>query len=124
MSKKNLPKMKDLLNIKKITDKKVFIQHDEYEEECYHINRIDNKDINTQMFKDIYSNLKTKYGAKSILVRALNNQHLFTFKGFDEEELNFEDFEEYYKNKVQYTDKFEYFKSLQITVLKPNSLKK
>jgi hypothetical protein len=52
-----------------------------------------------------------------VMIRGLNADKWNTLKGFDTE-LDVDEFEEYYKDKVKDTDKFEKFSQLQVTILK------
>lgn len=88
------------------------------EKVVYHINRDDEKTINSSLFKDTYNAFVKKYGVHNILVRAQNNQGIFTFKSFDGDELNFTDFHDYYENKVKSDKEFDYFYSLEMTVIR------
>lgn len=112
--------MADLLNVKEVENKKVKFSKSTYDKQVYHINRKDKKTINSSLFRKIYENFEKRYGANSLLIRAVNNEGIKTFKSFDADELNFDDFEEYYKNKVADTNNFEYFYSMEITILKKN----
>ena len=47
----------------------------------------------------------------------MNAQRFFTFKGFNDDELQIDDFEDYYENKVKDTEKFEKFSFIQVTSL-------
>jgi hypothetical protein len=76
------------------------------------------KQIDVDEVRSILANMQLSLGPDAkIMVRAMNNQHLFTFKGFNCDELNMMDFEKYYKNKVLDTEKFEKFSFIQITSL-------
>ena len=108
----------NLLNIKTVETKPVNFSKTKYEKLIYHINRKDNKTINSALFRDIYNAFEKKHGTHNLMVRAVNSEGMKTFKSFDMDELNFEDFHEYYENKVKFTDKFEYFISVEITILK------
>ena len=67
--------------------------------------------------KDILATL-TKGGTDAkIMIRGLNADKWNTLKGYSTD-LNIEDFEDYYKNKVSDTSKFEYFTQLEISVFK------
>ena len=84
----------------------------------YHINRKDQKTINSGFFRDIVEGFDKKYGTNNIMVRAVNNQGMMTFKSFDQDELDFMDFDDYYKNKVHSIKNFDYFYSVEITIMK------
>ena len=83
------------------------------------ISRTNGKGIDVDEFQNIYAGLRQKTDSK-LVVRALNNQRWFTFKGYSDDELNIDSFEDYYKNKVSETGKFENFSIIQITSLKSN----
>jgi hypothetical protein len=51
------------------------------------------------------------------MVRAMNPLHMFTFKGFHEEEMSIYDYDEYMKGKVKEDVKFSKFKFVQLTIL-------
>jgi hypothetical protein len=84
----------------------------------YHINRNDSKQINSTMFKDIYTTYQKKFGAENVLVRGVNSEGMRTLKSFGDNDLNFQDFYQYYQNRVKDTSKFEQFYSVEITVRK------
>ena len=52
----------------------------------------------------------------NVMVRALNGQRFFTFKKYSDSQLKVQDFNDYYKNKVSETAKFEKFEYIEITV--------
>ena len=111
--------MSNLLNVKEIQNKKLKSStKKEINKVVYHINRKDDKTINTVLFKDIVSSFEKKYGVNNIMVRAVNNTGMMTFKSFAQNELDFIDFHEYYQNKVASEKNFEYFYSVEITILK------
>jgi len=106
------------LKIKPVETLKLKSKSGTKEKIVYHINRDKDKTINSKMFRDAYDVFANKYGAKNLLIRGANNQGIFTFKGFGDDELNFTDFHEYYSNKVKDKSEFDYFYSLEFTVLK------
>jgi hypothetical protein len=110
--------MANLLNVQE-TENKLFKNKggDSFHKKVYHINRKDDKTINSVLFRDIYDNFANKYGSKNVMVRALNNTQYMTFKGFGDTILNFENFNEYYENRVKDASKFEYFYSIEISVI-------
>lgn len=82
------------------------------------------KEMDVDEMHNILTGLQTRLGSDAkIMVRGMNAQRFFTFKGFNDEELNVDDFDEYYKNKVEDEEKFAMFSMIQITVLQPNNLK-
>ena len=83
------------------------------------ISRANGRGIDVDEFENIYAGLRQKTNSK-LVVRALNGQRWFTFKGYSDDELNIDSFEDYYKNKVSETGKFENFSIIQITSLKSN----
>ena len=83
------------------------------------ISRTDGKGIDVDEFENFYAGIRRNTDSK-LVVRALNNQRWFTFKGYSDDELNIDSFEDYYKNKVSETGKFENFSIIQITSLKSN----
>jgi hypothetical protein len=60
---------------------------------------------------------KISFSGQKLLVRGMNAQRFFTFKSFDQDELQIEDFNEYYEDNVQDTDKFEKVSSDKFCVL-------
>ena len=110
--------MANILNVQEIENK--YFKNkggDNYHKKVYHINRKDEKTINSVLFRDIYDNFANKYGSKNVMVRALNNTQMFTFKGFGETSLNFENFNEYFENRVKDPSKFEYFYNIEMSVI-------
>jgi hypothetical protein len=76
------------------------------------------KNISVNQLTDIYNNIKSRFGVDAkIMVRAMNALHMFTFKGFHEEEMSIYDYDEYMKGKVKEDVKFSKFKFAQITIL-------
>jgi hypothetical protein len=76
------------------------------------------KQIDVDEVHSILTNMQNSLGPNSkIMVRAMNAQRLFTFKGFKQDELQMMDFEKYYEDKVAETEKFEKFKYLEFTAL-------
>ena len=86
-------------------------------QQCKKISRSNGKSIGVDEFENIYANLRSKTDSKMV-IRALNGMRWFTFKGYSDDELNIDSFEEYYKNKVSETGKFKDFSIIQITSLK------
>ena len=110
--------MANLLNVNEIDNKYIKVKNgNDYHRKTYHIDRKDKHTINSVLFEDIYKNFAKKYGAQNVMVRALCNSGLFTFKGFNETSLNFQHFHEYFQNRVKDTDNFEYFYNMEITVI-------
>lgn len=97
-----------------ITDTKQFSN---VTETTMQISRTNNKGINVDEFKKIYAGIRQGTDSK-LVIRGLNGQRWFTFKGYKDDELNIDDFEEYYENKVSETGKFKNFSIMQITSLK------
>jgi hypothetical protein len=106
------------LKIKPVETLKLKSKSGTKEKIVYHINRDNKKTINSKMFRDTYDVFAKKYGANNLLIRGANNEGIFTFKGFSDDELSFIDFHEYLKNKVKSISEFDYFYSLEFTVLK------
>jgi hypothetical protein len=76
------------------------------------------KNISVNQLTHIYNNIKSRFGVDAkIMVRAMNPLRMFTFKGFDEEELNIYDYDEYMQGKVKEKIKFLKFIFVQITIL-------
>ena len=110
--------MSAIFNIELTSEKKIKTgKSKESNLRTFTINRKNNKDMNMANFKDVYNVFKKKYGEEKLLVRAMNNTQFFTFKGFTDNGLNIQDFEEYYINKVDDTTKFNMFNQVQISVL-------
>jgi hypothetical protein len=87
------------------------------------ISRTNGKGIDVDEFENIYAGIRRNTDSK-LVVRALNGQRWYTFKGYSDDELNIDSFEDYYKNKVSETGKFENFSIIQITSLKSNKKNK
>ena len=87
------------------------------------ISRTNGKNIGVDEFENIYAGIRRNTDSK-LVVRALNGHHWYTFKGYSDDELNIDSFEDYYKNKVSETGKFKNFSIIQITSLKNNKNKK
>jgi len=105
------------LNIQKVNQKRLKSKgNPDIVQSTFHINRTEEAPINTKLFRDIYGRYEKKFGAHNLLVRAVNNTGIMTLKTFGEEELTFQDFHQYYQNRVKDTQSFEYFYSLEITV--------
>lgn len=86
-------------------------------EKTMQITRSNNKQIDVNEMESLFKGIqKNKKGSKFI-VRALNGQRWFTFKGYEDSELNIMDFEEYYENKVKDSQKFEMFSQIEIISL-------
>ena len=80
--------------------------------------RASGKDIDVHEVHSLLTNIQKSLGEDAkIMVRAMNINRMFTFKGFDQPELNIEQFEEYYAGKVKFTEKFEKFAYVEITSL-------
>ena len=76
------------------------------------------KQIDVDELQNILAGIQRRVGSDvKIMVRAMNDHRLFTFKGFDATELKIKSFEEYYENRVKETEKFEKFKFVEITTL-------
>ena len=84
------------------------------------ISRSNGKGIDVNEFEKIYAGIRHETDSK-LVVRALNGQRWFTFKGYGDDDLNIDSFENYYQNKVSETGKFENFSIVQITSLKPKA---
>lgn len=84
------------------------------------ISRSNGTGINVNEFEKLYAGIRQGTDSK-LVVRALNGQRWFTFKGYSDDDLNIDSFENYYQNKVSETGKFENFSIVQITSLKPKA---
>ena len=62
------------------------------------------------------SSFSKKYGAENVIVRGLTNTMPYTFKSYGETSLNFQEFHEYFENRVKDTSQFEYFYNIEIQV--------
>jgi hypothetical protein len=83
------------------------------------------KDLSVDEVRNIVTGMQKALGQDArIMVRAMNIQHMFTFKKFSDDELNLLDFDDYLKNSVKETEKFETFKFVQITTLVDKPVKK
>jgi hypothetical protein len=77
--------------------------------------------------RSILANMQKNLPDTQFMVRAMNAQHMFTFKGYNDEDLNVEEFEDYYENKVSDPVKFKKFSFIEITSyvkLTPNAKSK
>lgn len=90
--------------------------HPDITQTTYNISQSNDERFNSVLFRDIYNVYSNRFGAENVLVRAVNSEGIRTFKTFDQDELNFTDFHEYYANKVARFEEFEMFYSLEITV--------
>jgi hypothetical protein len=106
------------LDINIVSTKNIKKQSKILKRTVFHINRKNNTHINTGQLKDIYESFRDKYGNNNIMIRAVNSTGMFTFKGFDGIDLDVQDHDDYYENKVASTSQFEYFYSVEITVQK------
>ena len=107
----------NLLNVSEVENKKLKVKGgQDYTKKVFHINRKDETTINSVLFQDIYNSFSKKYQPENVMVRAVSNSGLFSFKTFGESNLNFKEFHEYFQNKVSNSDQFEYFYSVEITV--------
>lgn len=84
----------------------------------YHINRVDKTKITTQLFRDVHQQFSNRYGNNNIMLRAVNNTGVFTYKGFRDIDLNLDEMEDYYENKVKSIKEFDYWYSIEVTILK------
>ena len=107
--------MSKLLNIEKTIDKEIRPKERKI---VYNINRKDETPIKTVLFRDVYKSFAEKYGVNNLMVRAVNNTGVFTYKGFKDMDMNLDDMDDYYENRVKSTKEFDYWYSLEITILK------
>lgn len=78
-----------------------------------------NKKMDVDDMRQIYEGMKKRLGPKAqFTIRGSNIRGTWTFKKFNDDELNIEDFEDYYRGKVRETDKFEKFHMISVTLLK------
>jgi hypothetical protein len=85
----------------------------------YHINRKDHKEMSSVLVRDTYDWFEKEAGSpNNIMVRVLNSTGIMTLKGFNANELNFIDYDEYFVNRVHSEINFDKFYSMEITVLK------
>ena len=85
------------------------------------------KHLDVWEMRSILANMQKSLPGAQFMVRGMNAQHMFTFKGYDDEELKIEEFEDYYENKVSDPTKFEKFSFIEITSyvkLTPNAKSK
>ena len=76
------------------------------------------KQLDVNEVRNILVNIQSSLGPDAkIMIRGMNAQRFFTFKSFADDELQITDFEDYYKNKVEDTEKFEKFSFIQVTSL-------
>ena len=73
------------------------------------------KHLDVWEMRSILANMQKSLPGAQFMVRGMNAQHMFTFKGYDDEELKIEEFEDYYENKVSDPTKFEKFSFIEIT---------
>jgi len=83
------------------------------------ISRSSKEEIDVDDLENIFTGIKKSLAPNTkLVIRALNGQRWFTFKGYDDEYLQIDSFEDYYKNKVADTHKFEKFAQVEITSLR------
>jgi hypothetical protein len=73
-----------------------------------------------QTYEKLKKDLDKKYGNYKIMVRGLNAVQWFSFKNFDDDNLNVEDEEEYFRNRVKDPSdhKFSHFSQIEISVIR------
>lgn len=82
------------------------------------IKRFDkDKRISVNQLSDIFDNVRSRFPKSKIMVRGMNALRMFTFKGFDEEEMSILDYDEYLKGKVKEEVKFSKFLFVELTIL-------
>ena len=84
------------------------------------------KQIDVDELHGILTNItKSLTPDTKVMIRVMNIQRMFTIKSFADDDLNIDDFDEYYQNSVADLDKFEKFSSVYITTLatKPTPIK-
>ena len=109
--------MSNLLQIDEIQNKLFKVKNgNDYRNKIYHIYRKDKHTINSVLFEDTFKAFSKKYGAENVMVKGLSNDGFFTFKGYGDTSLNFQQFHEYFQNRVKDTGKYEYFYSMEIQV--------
>jgi hypothetical protein len=92
-------------------------KHRDGEEKMIQLHRKDKKSkISVQDIRDIVAGIEKKNPDGRYMIRAMNIDKMWTFKGYDGE-LNIEDFEEYLANKVRDISKFSMFSQMQIYIL-------
>ena len=76
------------------------------------------KQIDVDELHGILTNItKSLTPDTKVMIRVMNIQRMFTIKSFADDDLNIDDFDEYYKNSVEDLDKFKKFSSVFITTL-------
>jgi hypothetical protein len=95
-------------------------EHQHSTETRMQITRKGKKQINVDELFGIFNGLKKNKKGSQFIIRALNGQRWFTFKGYEDEDLNVQNFEEYYNNRVKDTGKFEMFSQIEIISMTPN----
>jgi hypothetical protein len=73
------------------------------------------KHLDVWEMRNILANMQKSLPNAQFMVRGMNAQQMFTFKGYNEDELNIEEFQDYYENKVSDPIKFEKFSFIEIT---------
>jgi hypothetical protein len=99
------------------------IKGKQYSEVTYVYSRKDNKTFNVSNVKQIYNSVikdlkKNKvYDKAKILVGVTNGMsNYWTLKGFKEDEVRIDDYQEYFRSSVNAKDKFEQVAKIRITV--------
>jgi hypothetical protein len=87
-----------------------------------------NKDLESNEVRKLYKEMTKKIlkddPKARLLVRVDNAlQNKWTLKGFEDDDLDFEDYEEYFENRVKDTSKFSKFTNIAFVVQTENNMK-
>ena len=81
----------------------------------FSINHQDNSAISIADIKNLSNKFSAKYD--KVRIRGLNAQRFHTLKSMTQDDIQVDEYEEYYANKVKNGAKFDHFYQLQISVL-------
>jgi len=86
--------------------------------DTYKIGKKGNEDISTAELKKLTKTAIDKYGANNVCVRGLNINRWNSFKAFGDEDIDIQEYEDYYQNKIADTSKFNKLFQLEIVIRK------
>ena len=101
-----------------VFDKQIKTRKHEKMMEVRHFNRGDNKPLSIQTFKNICQTLYERYGVHNVAIRAVTHTGFFTFKGFSDDDIDIQDYDEYFVNKVKDVTEFNQIYQIEATILK------
>jgi hypothetical protein len=75
------------------------------------------RDIEVEDVKKIYNDIENGLGDNAkFMIRCLNPKQWFTLKGYSDHELELDDYEDYFRNKVKDMSKFGKFFQIELTI--------